>query len=311
MLDDYQGVALQMADWAPVLQRCQVDVFREPIADQDALADRLAGYDVVVLMRERTPLPAAVIDHLPDLRLVVTTGRRNAAVDVAAARARGIVVCGTESRASGPSELTWALILGLSRQLVVEHHNVCTGGWQTTVGKDLAGATLGVLGLGRIGSQVASVGRAFGMQVLAWSPHLTTDRAAANGATAAPLDTVLAAADVVTLHLVLSASTRGVLAARELALMKPGALLINTSRGPLVDEPAMRDALARGHLGGVGLDVYDREPLPPTHPLRRAPRTLLTPHVGYVTESGYRTFFSGVVADILAFLDGEPIRVLD
>jgi phosphoglycerate dehydrogenase-like enzyme len=311
VLDDYQRVSLQMADWSGVLERGDVDVFDDHVADPDALVERLARYDVVVLMRERTAFPAEVIDRLPALRLIVSTGRRNASVDVAAARARGIPVCGTDSPVHAPSELTWALILGLSRHLVTEATNVATGGWLTTVGRDVEGATLGIIGLGRIGTQVAAVGRAFGMHVLAWSPRLTAERAAAAGASAVPLDRLLEESDVVTVHVPLNDGTRGLLSAAELARMKADALLVNTSRGPVVDEGALLMALHDGRLGGVGLDVFDEEPLSVDHPLRTAPRTLLTPHAGYVTERVYRTFYTGVVEDILAFLDGKPIRVLD
>lgn len=310
VLDDYQGVALDMADWSPVQQRAVVDVFGDHVADEQALIGRLEPYDAVVLMRERTPLPGRVIERLPRLRLVVSTGRRNASVDVETARARGVTVCGTESPASAPGELTWALVLGLSRHLVEEAQNVSSGGWQTTVGRDLAGSTLGVVGLGRIGAQVAAVGRAFGMRVLAWSENLTTARAAEVGVEAVPFERLLAESDVVTVHQVLSDRTRGLVGARELALMKSDALLVNTSRAPIVDTEAVLVALAQGRLGGVGLDVFDEEPLPADHPLRTAPRTLLTPHVGYVTEGVYRTFFAGVVEDILAFLAGAPIREL-
>ena len=310
VLDDYQDVALAMADWAPVRARAEVVTFTDHVADQDALVERLEPYDAVVLMRERTPLPRSVIERLPKLRLVVTTGRRNASIDVEAARGRGVTVCATDSPASAPGELTWALILGLSRYLVPESVGMAAGGWQSTVGRDLAGRTLGVVGLGRIGGQVAAVGRAFGMRVLAWSAHLTAERAAEVGASAVPFDRLLSEADVVTVHQVLSDRTRGLIGRAELALMKSDALLVNTSRAAIVDTPALLDALRAGHLGGVGLDVFDQEPLPADHPLRRAPRTLLTPHLGYVTEGVYRTFFAGVVEDIVAFLDGDPVRVL-
>lgn len=311
VLDDYQGVALRMADWSPVLAHGEVDVFRDHVVDPDRLVERLAPYDAVVLMRERTPVPAQVIEALPNLRLIVSTGRRNPVLDVAAARARGITVCGTGGRSTPTAELTWALILGLARHLVTETGNVTSGGWQTTVGTDLAGRTLGLLGLGRIGSQVAAVGKAFGMNLLAWSAHLTEERAAECGASAVPLPTLLAEADVVTVHLVLSDRTRGLLGERELGLMKPTALLVNTSRGPILDSAALAAALRDGRLGGAGLDVYDEEPLPADDPLLHAPRTLLTPHIGYVTEGGYRTFYGDAVEDIVAFLDGTPVRELE
>jgi phosphoglycerate dehydrogenase-like enzyme len=315
VLDDYQGVALSMADWSVLADvgvdvGADIDVFTDHVADPAALVRRLTPYDVVVLMRERTPFPAEVIRAMPQLRLVVTTGRRNAAVDVEAARELGITVCGTDSLATAPAELTWALVLGLCRHLVTEAGAMRSGGWQTTLGRDLAGRTLGVVGLGRIGSQVARVGQAFGMDVLAWSRSLTPERAAEAGARSVDLDTLLAGSDVVTVHLVLAEGTRGLIGRRELARMRPGALLVNTSRAGVVDTEALLEALAEGRLGGVGLDVYDEEPLPADHPLRTAPRTLLTPHLGYVTEDVYRTFFTGVVEDIAAFLRGAPVRVL-
>jgi phosphoglycerate dehydrogenase-like enzyme len=310
VLDDYEGVALRVADWSPVLERVDVDVFSEHIDDEDELARRLAPYDIVVLMRERTPMPASLLERLPNLRLLASTGRKNASIDVAAARDRGITVCGTDSPSSAPGELTWALILGLARNLVVEAERMRRGGWQSSLGADLAGRTLGVIGLGRIGTQVAAVGNAFGMDVLAWSENLTVERAAEVGVRAVPLDRLLAEADVVTVHQVLSKRTRGLLGARELALMKPTALLVNTSRAPIVDTAALLAALEEGRIGGAGLDVFDEEPLPADHPLRTAPRTLLTPHIGYVTEEVFRTYYQGVVEDITAFLDGSPIRTL-
>ena len=314
VLDDYQGVALTSADWSPVTghptQPCSVDVFRDHLADPAALVERLQPYRAVVVMRERTPLPREVLTRLPRLRLLVTTGRRNPTIDTTAAAEAGITVCGTDSLATAPAELTWALVLGLVRHLLPEAAAMRTGGWQTTVGRDLAGHTLGLIGLGRIGSQVAAVGRAFGMDVVAWSRNLTAARAEAAGATSVTLDELLSASDVISVHLPLADATRGLLGARELSLMRPDALLVNTSRGPIVDEAALLAALERGHLGGVGLDVFDEEPLPADHPLRTAPRTLLTPHLGYVTRDVYATFFAGVVEDVTAYLDGAPIRPL-
>lgn len=307
VLDDYQRVALSMADWSRVVDRAQVDAFDDHVSGEEDLVRRLEAYDVVVVMRERTPLPATVIERLPALRLIVTTGRRNPTIDVAAARARDIAVCGTRSLASAPVELTWALILGLSRHLVAESASMARGGWQPTLGHDLSGRTLGVVGLGRIGSAVARVGLAFGMEVLAWSANLTPQHAAEVGATAVTFDRLLGEADVVTVHQVLSDRTRGLVGAPELGLMKPTGLLVNTSRGPVIDTPALVSALAEGRIAGVGLDVYDEEPLPADHPLRSAPNALLTPHLGYVTEGVYRTFFGDVVEAVEAQLDGRPI----
>lgn len=310
VLDDYQGVALSLADWGRVQALGTVDVFTDHLADPERLVTRLAPYDVVVLMRERTPMPAAVIDRLPALRLLVTTGARNASIDVEAARRRGVVVSGTGSLGTAPAELTWALILGWSRHLLTEADNLRTGGWQTTVGRDLAGRTIGIVGLGRIGTQVARVAGAFGMEVLAWSHHLTPDRAAEAGARAVSLEELLAASDVVTVHQVLSDRTRLLIGAAELARMKPDALLVNTSRAGIVDTSALVAALGEGRIGGAALDVFEQEPLPEDDPLRRTPGLLLTPHIGYVTEAVYRRFYGEVVEDILAFAAGEPVRTL-
>ncbi|MGN6576090.1 MAG: D-2-hydroxyacid dehydrogenase family protein [Nocardioides sp.] len=299
-----------MADWSSVRRLGEVDRFTDHVTDPEGLVERLMPYDVVVLMRERTPFPAAVIDRLPGLRLVVTTGRKNPSIDIDAARRRGIVVCGTQSLATAPGELTWALILAWSRHLVCEVANVRAGRWQSTVGRDLAGRTLGVVGLGRIGGQVATVGRAFGMEVVAWSQNLTQDRAAEVGARVVPLDALLVTSDVVTVHQVLSDRTRGLIGTPQLARMKSDALLVNTSRAPIVDVDAIVSALREGRLGGAALDVFEDEPLADTDPLRTTPGLLLTPHLGYVTEAVYRRFFSGVVEDILAFAAGVPIRTL-
>lgn len=311
VLDDYQGVALQMADWSRLQAQGRVEVVREHVGDLDELVRVLSPYDAVAMMRERTALPAAVIDRLPRLKLIVTTGRRNPVIDVDAAGRRGIVVCNTGSPPGSTVEHTWALLLALCRHLVEEATNVREGRWQSTIGRDLAGLTLGVVGLGRIGSQVAKVAQAFGMDVLAWSRSLTTDRAAEAGVTAVDLEQLLAGSDVVSVHLVLSPETRGLLGARELGLMRPEALLVNTSRGPIVDANALVQALESGHLGGAAVDVFDTEPLPADSPLRRAPRLLATPHIGYVTERVYRTFYGEAVEDLEAFLAGAPIRRVD
>jgi phosphoglycerate dehydrogenase-like enzyme len=310
VLDDYQGVALTMADWSRVQAVATVDVFRDHVTDRERLVERLAPYDVLVVMRERTPLPASLTERLPELKLVVTTGRRNSSIDVEALRARGIPVCNTESPPTPTAELTWALILGLARRLVTSAADVREGRWQTTVGADLAGRTLGIVGLGRIGARVARVANAFEMEVLGWGRHLTAERAEAVGAKAVSLDELLASSDIVTLHVVLSDETRGLVGQRELDLMKPGALLVNTSRGPVVDTEALVRVLESGQLGGAAVDVFDEEPLPADHPLRFTPGLLATPHVGYVTESSYRVFYGQAVENIDAFLDGSPIRVM-
>jgi phosphoglycerate dehydrogenase-like enzyme len=312
VLDDYQGVALTSADWSVLDGKVDVEVFREHIADPDELVAALAGCEIVVLMRERTPFPREILERLPDLRLLVTTGMRNASVDMAAAAERGVVVCGTGGLSTSTAELTWALITGLARGIVVENTALRGNGpWQQTVGADLAGATLGVLGLGRIGSLVAKVGLAFGMDVAAWSTHLTADAAAAAGVRlAASKAELVAAADVLTVHLVLSERSRGLVGAAELAAMKPSAFLVNTSRAPIVDQDALVTALREQRIAGAGLDVFDVEPLPPDHPYRTLPNVLATPHLGYATRGGYAIFWREVVEDIAAFIGGNPVRTL-
>ena len=310
VLDDYQRVALTTADWSAVTSIAEVDVFDDHEPDPERLVARLAPYDVVVLMRERTPFPGDVIERLPALRLIVTTGRANASIDVEAARTRGITVSGTESLASAPAELTWALILGLARHLPTESDNLRSGRWQSTVGLGLAGRTLGVVGLGRIGSRVATVGAAFGMEVVAWSRHLTAERAGVVGATAVDLDDLLRRSDVVTLHLPLKPETRGLIDAGRIAVMKPTALLVNTSRAGLLDVDAAVHAVTEARLGGLGLDVFDQEPLSADDPLRATVGVMATPHLGYVSDDVYALFFGQVVEDIAAFAAGEPMRVL-
>jgi phosphoglycerate dehydrogenase-like enzyme len=311
VLDDYQGIAREYADWSALERRAQLTVFTDHCADPDALVERLAPFDVVCVMRERTPFPEEVLRRLDKLRLLVTTGMANAAIDMPAARRLGITVCGTPGLASHTAELTWALILALLRHIPAEAAAVRSGEWQHTVGGDLNGRTLGVLGLGKQGSQVARVGQAFGMRVLAWSANLDDARAAEHGAHRVELDELLAEADIATIHLRLSERTEGLIGPRELGLLGSRGLLINTSRGPIVQEEALLAALHDGTIAGAGLDVYDVEPLPPDHPLRSAPRAVLTPHIGYVTGENYRTFYTGTVDSIQAFLAGDPVRVLN
>ena len=310
ILDDYQGVALDLAPWDDLGGDAEVVAFSDHFADDDALAERLEPFDVVVAMRERTPFTRARLERLPNLRLLVTTGMRNASIDVAAARERGIVVSGTGGVSAATAELTWALILALARHLPDEDRSMREGGWQRSVGIDLAGRTLGVIGLGRQGGPVARLGGAFGMRVIAWSPHLTAERAREHGAEAVERDALLADADVVTVHIPLTDSSRGLIGADELARMKRTALLVNTSRGPIVDEQELVRALHDGTIGGAALDVYGVEPLPADHPLRGAPNTVLTPHIGYVTESTYEVFYREAVEDVRAWREGVPVRVL-
>jgi phosphoglycerate dehydrogenase-like enzyme len=310
VLDDYQQVAERMADWAAALPGAAVTFFARHEPDQELLAARLADFDVVVAMRERTPFPRALLARLPRLRLLVTTGMRNAAIDVAAAAGLGVTVCGTAGSGTSTAELTWALILALLRHVPAEDAAVRAGGWQHTLGVDVSGRTLGVLGLGRIGGRVAAVGGAFGMDVIAWSQNLTAEAAAAAGARRVERDELFRQADVLTVHLVLSDRTRGLVGAAELGLMKPTARLVNTSRGPIVDEAALAAHLRAGRIAGAAIDVYGVEPLPPDDPLRSLPNTVLTPHLGYVTEDAYRVFYREAVEDIAGFLAGRPVRVL-
>ncbi len=309
VLDDYQGIA-NTVDWSPIPRPAEVTSLREHIPPGPALVETLAGYDVVVAMRERTPIDASLLAQLPALKLLVTTGPFNAAINVAAAHRLGITVSGTGGAITPTVEHTWALILGLQRHLLTEDRRIRDGAWQSTVGADLHGATLGLVGVGRIGSRVAAIGTAFGMNVIAWSPHLTDERAAKAGVTRVDRDALFAAADVVSLHMVLAETTRGLIGAHELAAMKPSAILVNTSRGGLVDEPALVEALRDNQIRGAALDVYQQEPLPPGHPLAALPNTLLTPHLGYVTDGVMTIFYRDIVEDIAAYCAGDPVRLL-
>lgn len=312
LLDDYQNVALSLADWASLQPAVQTRSLHQPVADDDALIAALADSDIIVAMRERTPLTAARLARLPRLKLIVTSGMRNAAIDLDACRARGIAVCGTESSSAPPLELTWGLLLALARHIVPENQALRSGGpWQQHLGIGLEGKTLGLIGLGKIGGGMTKVAQAFGMRVCAWSQHLTAERAAACGATLMPsLPALLAASDIVSLHLVLSARTRHLLDAAALAQMKPGALLVNTARAGLVDQQAMLAALRTGQLAGAALDMFEVEPLPADHPLRQLPNVLATPHLGYVADSNYRRYFTQAVEDIAAWLQRQPLRSL-
>ena len=310
VLDDYQNVALQMADWSRLRSDHRLAVLDRPLETEEAAARALSGFDVVCVMRERTPLPRSLIARLPGLRLIVTTGHRNAAIDMAAADERGILVCGTGSSGHATAELTFGLILSLAHHIPYEAQAMRAGRWQTTVGIDLAGRTLGLIGLGRLGERVARIARAFAMRPIAWSQNLTAEQAAAHGVERVEKDELFRRSDILTIHARLSERTRGLVGERELGLMKPTALVVNTSRGPIIDEAALLAALKSGRIAGCGIDVYDTEPLPASHPLRSEPRALLTPHLGYVTEETYRSFYGGTVAAIEAWLAGKPINVL-
>ena len=310
ILDDYQSVALDMANWDSLPSEVFVDVFSDHLSVENDLASRLEPFEIIVAMRERTPFPRSLLVRLPNLRLLVTTGMRNASIEVATAHDNGVTVCGTDGVPYPTAELTWGLILALLRKIPTEDQATRQGHWQVTMGEGLHGKTLGMIGLGRLGSQVATVGNAFGMNVVAWSQNLTAERAAEYGATLVTKTELLSESDVATIHLVLSGRTRGLIGATELSLMKPSAYLVNTSRGPIVDESALIDAMTRGTIAGAGLDVFDNEPLPVDHPLRSLPNTVLTPHMGYVTSETYRVFYGDAVENIKAFLSENPVRVL-
>ncbi len=311
VLDDYQNVALSFADWSAVAGEVEVTVFNKGLGDLNAAAQALRGFQIVCAMRERTAFPRALIEKLPDLKLIVTTGMKNASIDVVAAKEKGIAVCGTEGLGHPTAELTIGLMIDLARRISFESARMKAGEpWQVTVGHDLKDKTLGVIGLGRLGSRVARVCKALDMKVLAWSPNLTQQRCEEAGVAYATKGDLLKESDVVTLHIVLSGRTRGLIGAADLALMKKTAFLINTSRGPLVDEAALIDALTNKTIAGAALDVYDTEPLPKGHPLRGLPGALLTPHLGYVTQDNYRIFYGQTVEAIRAWLDGNPIRAI-
>ena len=313
ILDDYQRVALAMADWPSLNSTVEVTTLHDRLATEDDAVAALGTCDIVVAMRERTAFRASLLARLPRLRLLVTTGMRNAAIDVPAAIARSITVCGTASRTEPPTELTWALILALARHLVPEQMAFRTGGpWQSTVGSDLQGRRLGLLGLGKIGQRVARVGLAFEMDVVAWSQNLTLERAVAAGVRlAASKAELLETSDIVSIHLVLSSRTRGLLGREDLMRMRRTAYLINTSRGPIVDEAALIEALHAGWIAGAGLDVFDEEPVPLDSPFRTLPNVLGTPHLGYVSQANYQGYYREALEDIHAYLAGAPVRVID
>ncbi len=311
ILDDYQNVVLKVADWSKVKGDVEFQVFNEHLGGPDKVIKALQGFQIVIAMRERTGFPKAVIDALPDLKLLITTGMRNASIDTEAAKARGVTVCGTGSFGSPTSGIAIGLMLELTRHIGYENARLHAGGkWQTTIGPDLEGMTLGVLGLGRLGSHTANIAKAFGMKVIAWSQNLTTEKCQAAGVGYVSKDDLFRQSDFITIHIVLSGRSRGLVGATELGLMKPTAFIINTSRGPIIDEAALLAALRDKKIGGAGLDVFDVEPLPLDHPLRTMDNVVITPHLGYVSEQNYRAYFAGVVEDIRGFLDGKPVRVM-
>ncbi|WP_369790228.1 D-2-hydroxyacid dehydrogenase family protein [Rouxiella sp. WC2420] len=312
ILDDYQNVALTQAGWSILKPAVEITALHNPILQQDRLVELLVDADILVIMRERTPITAALLSRLPKLKLLVTSGMRNAAVDLPAAKAQGVTVCGTGSGSDAPVELTWALILGLARHLTVENRSIRNSGpWQSTLGIGLKGKTLGLIGLGKIGQRMALIAQAFGMKVTAWSQNLTAERAAEfNVELAESKQALLNNSDFVSLHLVLSDRSRGIISAQDLAAMKSTAFLINTSRSGLVDQAALVEALNHRQIAGAGLDVFDHEPLPDNHPYRHLPNVLATPHLGYVTDDNYGIYFNEAIEDIQAFIAGQPVREL-
>lgn len=310
VLDDYQDVARDMADWSRLQRDHEVTFFHDVYEGLEGFARRLQGYQVLGVMRERSPIGRDLLERLADVKLIATAGMRNAAIDLDCCKERGIAVCGTQNSADATPELAWGLMLGLARNIHVENARMREGAWITTLGVDLSGKTLGILGLGRLGTRMAGIARAFGMDVIAWSQNLTDAQAAEAGAKRVEKDELFRRSDFITIHYKLGERSRGLVGARELGLMKPTAYLVNTSRGPIVDTAALIEALEAGRIAGAGIDVYDEEPLPADHPLRRTPRTLLTPHLGYVTDGSYGAFYGQMVESIERWIAGDPVRVL-
>ena len=312
ILDDYQNVALKVTDWSKVAGDLDIKVFSEHLGGPDNVAKALQGFEIIVAMRERTGFPRAVIEKLPDLKLLITTGMRNASIDGAAAKERGVVVCGTPAVGNPTSGIAIGLMLELTRRIGYENARMKAGvPWQSTIGVDLDGLTLGVLGLGKLGIRTARIAKAFGMKVIAWSQNLTPEKCKEAGVDYVSKEDLFRQADFVTIHVVLSQRSRGIVGAKEFGLMKPSAYIINTSRGPIIDEAAMLTALREKKIAGAGLDVFDIEPLPTDHPLRKLDNVVLTPHLGYVSVQNYQAYFAGVVDDIRGFLDGKPVRVME
>ena len=311
VLDDYSNVARTITDWSAVDAIGTVTVFNDPFDGEEAAAKALESFDVIVGMRERTPFPASLIKRLPNLKLLITTGMRNLAFDLDAAKAQGITVSGTVSVGYAAAEQTWALILGLAKRIAIEDADMRKGGWQSGLPVDLNGRRLGVIGLGKLGAQVAGVGKLFGMDVVAWSQNLTEERCAEVGVQKVSFEELLETSDFATIHLILSDRSRGLIGEREISRMKKSAYLINTSRGPIVDEAALISALQNNTIAGAAVDVYDVEPLPVDHTFRKLPNALLAPHLGYVTRENYATLYTQAVENILAYTIGEPRRVLN
>ena len=311
LLDDYQGVAMRSADWHALPADCSVEVFKDHLVSEDDLVRRLVDFDVIMAMRERTPFRLSLLQRLPNLKLLSTAGARNASIDMDAATELGILVCGTGGTPRATMELTWGLILSLLRKIPREDRATKSGAWQETLGIGLDGKTIGILGLGRIGSETAEVARAFHMNLIAWSQNLTKERAEECGARLVGKEQLFSEADIITIHLQLSDRTRGLIGGADLARMKPTAFIVNTSRGPIIDEGALMDVLQRRAIAGAGVDVFEPEPLPKDHPILKLDNVVITPHLGYVTEETYREFYGDTIGNVRSFMEGEPVRVIN
>lgn len=311
ILDDYENAACKLADWSCLSQDVAIDVFHDHLADESELVKWLHPYDILLIMRERTAFPRSVLQQLPTLQLLITTGRVNNSIDLDTCAERGVCVCGTDSTKNAASELTWALILALLRKIPQADHQIRQGTWGAIFGNSIHEKKLGILGLGRIGTLVARVGQAFGMDIISWSRHLTGEQAAGVGVKKVNKDELFQQSDILTVHIGLNQESRGLIGARELALMQPTAFLINTSRGAIIDEQALLAALRNKHIAGAGLDVYPTEPVPANHPILQMPNTVLTPHIGYVTQENFQIFFRQAIENICAWLEGHPIRVVE
>jgi len=309
ILDDYQGVAMECADWDSLPDGCTVTSFGEALGDEDAIANRLKDFDVIIGMRERTPFPKSLINKLPNLKLLITTGLRNMSFDVAAANDQGVVVCGTVSQATPAAELTWGLVLSLFKQIPLENTVMHAGCWQKAFPATMHGKTIGIIGLGKLGSRIAAYASVFGMKVLAWRPNLTQERANEHNATAVSKEALFSDSDLLTIHMPLVPASRGLVTSEDLGRMKSSAYIVNTSRGPIVDENALVDACRNGTIAGAGVDVYDVEPLPTDHPFRSIDNMILTGHIGYVTRDNYEGMYAHAIENITGWLDGTPLRV--
>jgi phosphoglycerate dehydrogenase-like enzyme len=311
ILDDYQGVAMECADWDSLPDGCTVKSFSEALGDEDKIATSLKDFDIIIGMRERTPFPKSLINKLPNLKLLITTGLRNMSFDVAAANEQGVVVCGTASQATPAAELTWGLVLSLFKQIPLENTVMHAGGWQKAFPATMHEKTVGIIGLGKLGSRIAAYANVFGMKVLAWSPNLTQERADEHNATAVSKEAIFSDSDLVTIHIPLVPASRGLVTGEDLGRMKSSAYLVNTSRGPIVDETALANACRSGAIAGAGVDVYDLEPLPADHPFRSIDSMILTGHIGYVTRDNYEGMYAHAIENIMGWLNGNPVRVLE